>query len=198
MMLQIYRETLTPGDEPIYEAIESETARRCVELQCPHPHLALQSLETPHEVWWINEFDSDADRQRVERAYAANTPLMAALEHSSQQKAKVTAPPVNVYAYARPAASGRHDWTLAGARFVVVTVTRAEVTPGFVFEAEDGTRYVLLPVRTRQEADAAVRDSSSPNETRLFAVRPDWGLPAPEWVRADPDFWRTHPLLSKR
>ncbi|HYL55646.1 MAG TPA: hypothetical protein VEU73_08740 [Gemmatimonadales bacterium] len=28
---------------------------------------------------------------------------------------------------------------------------------------------------------------------RIFAVRPNWSMPAPEWVAADPDFWRVAP-----
>ncbi len=28
---------------------------------------------------------------------------------------------------------------------------------------------------------------------RIFAVRPNWSMPAPEWVAADPDFWRLAP-----
>jgi enterochelin esterase-like enzyme len=33
---------------------------------------------------------------------------------------------------------------------------------------------------------------------RIFAVRPNWSMPAPEWVAADPDFWRLAPVPRPR
>jgi len=29
-------------------------------------------------------------------------------------------------------------------------------------------------------------------------VRPNWSMPAPEWVAADPDFWRSAPVRRTR
>jgi hypothetical protein len=75
-----------------------------------------------------------------------------------------------------------------GARFIVVTVTRGPVTES-AWAMADSTLYVLHPVRTRREADALARQGNA----RVFAVRPNWSMPAPEWVAADPDFWRTAP-----
>ena len=53
MILQIYREPLKPGSEDAYRAIEEDTARVCANLKCPHPHLAMESLTGPREVWWL-------------------------------------------------------------------------------------------------------------------------------------------------
>ncbi len=196
-ILQIYRESLNAGEEAAYKAIEDETVRVCVELKCPHPHLALESILPPTEVWWLNAFASDEERERVEQAYTRNKPLMSALERNSARKALVTGPPVNVYTFYRPALSRGTPWTLIGARFVVATVTRGDAGgEGSVFETADGVRYVLKPVRTRAEADAeaAARGPSA----RILAVRPYWGFPAHEWIAADPDFWRVNPLVSHR
>lgn len=97
-ILQIFREPLRPGSEAAYKTIEDDTARVCAELNCPHPHLAIEPLTGPQEVWWLNVFESEADRQRVENAYAQNRALMAALERNSKRKAALTGTPINVYA----------------------------------------------------------------------------------------------------
>ena len=56
------------------------------------------------------------------------------------------------------------------------------------------TLYVLRPVRTRREAEALARRDNA----RVFAVRPSWSMPAPEWVVADPAFWRGAPSPRTR
>jgi len=195
MILQVVREPLKTGAEAAYREIEDETARLCVELNCPHPHLALESLTGPTEVWWLNEFASDADRHRVESEYAKNRPLMAALERNSARKQQVTGPFVNTYAIYRPDVSRGAAWTVAGARFLAIVMTRETLqAEGSAFEAPDGMRFVMKPVRTRGEADANA--GALGRDARVFAVRPYWGLPAAEWVAADPDFWKVNPIAG--
>jgi hypothetical protein len=88
-------------------------------------------------------------------------------------------------------------WRLAGVRFFVVTVTRRDRPPeGSVFEAPDGARFILRPVATRDEADL-VAEVAGP-ETTTFAVRPYWGMPATEWIAADPEFWKSNPLAGAK
>lgn len=53
----------------------------------------------------------------------------------------------------------------------------------------DSTLYIVIPARTRREAEALVWGSN----TRVLAVRPNWSMPTPEWVLADPEFWRGAP-----
>jgi len=79
-ILQIYRDSLKGGSEATYKAIEEDAARICADLKCPHPHLAIESLTGPKEVWWLNAFASEAEKQRVVSDYANNRPLMAALD----------------------------------------------------------------------------------------------------------------------
>jgi hypothetical protein len=90
MILQIYREPLKPGSEAAYRAIEEDTARVCANLKCPHPHLAIESLTGPKEVWWLNTFESDAQKQQVTDAYAKSLALMTVLQRNSKRKASVT------------------------------------------------------------------------------------------------------------
>lgn len=196
-ILQIFRESLKPGSEAAYQTIEDETARLCVVLECPHPHVAIAPLAGPKEVWWLNAFESEAARQRVVDAYVQNLPLMAALDRSSRLKAAITGTPIDVLARYRPDLSRGAGWTLRGARFVVVAISDHDITAsGAVYEAPDGTRYILKPAGTREEADAVAR-SLAPGAT-VFAVLPQWGLPDAEWIAADPDFWKPNPLVSRR
>ncbi len=74
-------------------------------------------------------------------------------------------------------------------RFVVITMTRSErKIDGTVFETPDGVRFIVTAAQTREEAER--KAASAGPDTNLFAVRPYWGMPAKEWVAADPEFWR--------
>ena len=78
---------------------------------------------------------------------------------------------------------------LAGARFVVVTMTTGDSdVEGAVFAAarrHPASSFQRSPLgRTRRP-----RRSIGP-DTRLFAVRPYWGMPARAWIAADPEFWK--------
>ncbi len=96
---------------------------------------------------------------------------MTALDPNSTQKAEFTGKPVNVYARFRPDLSRGARWSFAGARFVVVVVTRRDVDiGGSVFEIPCDERYVLKALPTRQEADAEVVRVGP--EARVFAIRP--------------------------
>jgi hypothetical protein len=197
MILQIYREPLKPGREEAYRAIEEDTARACATLACPHPHLAMESLTGPKEVWWLNTFESEAQRQQVTDDYKANRPLMAALERNGNRKASVTRTGENIFARYRSELSLGVRWNPSGARFLVVTMTRSDRLPdGPVFEAPDGTRFVLRAVATCDEA-TGMAQATGP-DTTVFAVRPYWGMPAREWIAADPEFWKASPLAGAR
>ena len=75
----------------------------------------------------------------------------------------------------------------------LVTRTRTPAE-GSAWEVPASTLYVLRPVRTAQEADALAAKLNA----RVFAVRPNWSMPAPEWVAADPEFWRLAPVRKPR
>ena len=74
--------------------------------------------------------------------------------------------------------------------------SRREGPGGSVFEAPDGTRFVFWPAGTRGESDA--RAAAAGPDTRVFAVRPNWGMPAPEWIAAAPEFWKDNPAARAR
>jgi hypothetical protein len=196
-ILQIYRDPVKPGSERAYKEIEEAAARICAELQCPHPHLAIESLDAPKEVWWLNAYASEAEKERVAKAYTTNRALMAALEQITKRKEGLTETPQDVFATYRADLSRGPAWKVAGARFMVATLTREDrAIEGSVFEAADHTRFILRPVATLRDAQALAAAAGAP--TRVFAVRPYWGMPAPEWVAADPDFWKSNPAAKAK
>ena len=191
----IYRDSLKAGVDSAFNAIENEAAQICADLRCPNPYLGLESLNRPREAWWINTFATDADTTRVVKAYAANRALSEALEGISRRKKALVGTPIQHYAIYRPELSRGAGWPVAGARFMVVAIRRTR-TPadGSVWESADSTLYVFRWVRTREEADSLARTAVA----RAFAVRATWSMPAPEWVAADPQFWRLAPAPKAR
>jgi hypothetical protein len=189
-MLQIYRERLTPGADAAYEPIEEETARLAASLGCPHPYLAAELRAGATEVWWFNGFESPADRQRVADRYAANASWMAALTRNSERKSPLTIDPIDAIAIYRPDLTSGVPWILGRGRFLAVALARATdpAPAGTVFDAPDGTRFVVTPAQTREEAEAASMPDAA--ERFVLAVRPSFSFPAHEWIAADPDFWR--------
>jgi hypothetical protein len=194
-LMYIYRDSLKRGVDSTYRVIEDEAAQICADLKCPNPYLALESLSGPHEAWWLNGFASAADTTRVVNAYAANRPLTEALGAVAKRKDTLIGTPIKGFGVYRPDLSRGPTWWVAGARFMLVTVTGSRrPAEGSVWEAADSTLYILRPVRTRQAAEAQAREQGA----RIFAVRPNWSMPAPEWVAADPDFWRLAPTPKPR
>src|SRR5712691_3776290 len=153
-ILQIYREPLNPGAEAEYDRIESDTARKCAQLRCTHAYVGLESLTGPKEVWWFNGFDSAADRKQAVDAWAKNKRALAVLGRNSKRKAPLTGKGTEVLANYREDLSAGPSWLLGRGRFLVIALTRT--TPrmeGMVYEAADGTRFVIRAARTREEAD---------------------------------------------
>lgn len=192
-IVNLYRDQIVTGAEVAYKAIEEDAARMCAELNCPHPHIAMESLATPREVWWLNTLSSEAERQRIVDAYQNNHPLMAALATIAPRKAGI-ATGVDIIAVHEPSSS-RSDWVPGNARFVVGAIADHTVQlEGAVFVAADGKRIVLQTVRTREDAEAIAAHTGP--DARAFVVRAYWGMPAREWIATDPEFWKPNPLTS--
>jgi hypothetical protein len=192
--MYIYRDSLKRGVDSTYRVIEDDGARICAKLRCPNPYLALESLSGPHEAWWLNTFATEADTARVAKVYATDRALATALDGVARRKAPLIGTPVNGFAVYRHDLSSGPAWSVAGARFIVVSVARDRRLNGSAWAMADSTVYVLRPVPTRREAGALARQANA----RVFAVRPNWSMPAPEWVAADPDFWRIAPAPRPR
>jgi len=195
-ILQIYREFWKPGSIAAGRKIEVEASRICAELKCPHPYLGLESLTGPKEAWFLNGYVSSTEQTQVGEGYQKNPDLIEALNQIlARRKPLSKAEDVNVFAQYRQRLSRGEPWSLGQGRFLVITVTKRDlsarsnpVVDGSAFEADDGTRFVINAARTREEADA--RAAKAGRETRVFAVRPYWSLPAKDWIALDPSFWR--------
>ena len=73
-------------------------------------------------------------------------------------------------------------------RFLVIAVTKGNPqSDGTVFESQDGVRFVVTAAKTRPEADTKL--SAAGPDARIFAVCPEFSMPAAEWVASDPSFW---------
>ena len=193
--MYIYRDSLRRGVDSAYRVIEEDGAQICADLRCPNPYIAIESLSGPHEAWWLNVFATEADTARVANAYATNRALSTALNVVAQRKAGLIGTPVQGFAVYRRDLSSSPAWSVAGARFIVVTVTRdRRPVNGTAWVMADSTLYGLRPVPNRRDADSLARQANG----RVFAVRPNWSMPAPEWVAADRDFWRSAPVRRTR
>jgi hypothetical protein len=70
----------------------------------------------------------------------------------------------------------------------VIAVTKNKPhRDGTVFETPDGVRFVVRAAKTRTEADAKL-PATGP-DAKIFVIRPEFSMPAVEWVAADPSFW---------
>jgi len=162
---------LKPGKETAYGELEADTARICARLGCPHPYLAIKALTGPKEVWFFNGYNSWAEQKQMVEDYAKNAALMEALMKKSRRKASLTRKPVEVLAIYREELRRGAPWSMSLGRFLITSVTKgAPRIEGAVFEAPDGTKFVLMPAKTREEADAKARAEGS--ESRVLAVRP--------------------------
>ena len=209
-ILQIYRDHLKPGSSTVYRKIEEDAARVALDLGFPHPYLAVESLNGPKEVWFLNGWTSPADQKQVVDDYAKNAQLIAAFERIAKRKAALALEPVEAFANYRQDLSRGAPWSLGLGRFLVITVTQSErPIEGTVFESADGdfptggyaprvaagTQFLVTPAQTRGEANAKAAARGS--DTIVFAVRPSWSLPAKEWVTSDPEFWKPNSPMPK-
>lgn len=169
--------------------MEGEAARVCIGLGVPHPFLSVESLTGPKEVWYINGFESSEEVAQVKEAYSNNPVLLSAMERFAAQRAAFASQPSREgLATYRSDLSRGSEWALGHGRFLVVTVTKGDPHgDGAVFETDDGVRIVITAAQTRSDAEAKL--VSAGEEAKIFAVRPEFSMPAAEWIARDPAFW---------
>jgi hypothetical protein len=192
-ILYISREFWKPGHERSLNLIEAEAARVCISLGVPHPYLGIESLTGSKEVWYINGFVSTEELEQVRKAYNKNHEVLAAMNRFAQQRAAFESQASReATATYRPALSRGAEWKLGDDPFLVIAVTTRDVhQQGAVFETEDGVRFIVTGARTWTEAGAK-RAAAGP-DAKVFAVRPAFSMPAPEWIANDPAFWGSSP-----
>jgi hypothetical protein len=188
-ILFISREFWKSGHEAALSRIEAEAARTCIDLGVPHPYLGIESLTGSKEVWYINGFASTEELGQITKAYNKNPELLAAMNRFAQQRTKFKSHPNSEgIATYRAELSRGPVLEMGQDPFLVIAVTKNEPhSDGTVFETPDGVRFVVRAAKTRTAADAKL--SAAGPDAKIFAVRPEFSMPAAEWVAADPSFW---------
>lgn len=195
--LLIVRERLRPAMDEAYRKNELEIAAACATLKCPHPYLALASVVGPKEVWWLNAFASQEEKDQLEAAYARNEPLMSKLRPLGKRKEGFREALTTTLTEYRRDLSGGAVWRVVGARFFVISVAQDErQAVGSVFESPDGERFVVASADSRAAAERIAARAGP--RSMVLAVQPQWSFPAEAWIAADPDFWSSNPVARNR
>jgi hypothetical protein len=188
-LLQIVQERLIPGAEQAYGKIEEELARLCTRMSCPNRYLALASETLPREVWWLNEYPTQADVDRVLQGYLRNPALTAAMSEIAQGKKDLTSEPIDLMTTFRSDLSDASVWRMGELRFAVILEMSAPAkASGAVFQAPDGRAFVFAAASARAEADQIA--PALGREARVFEVRPRWSFPYDAWVERNPELWK--------
>ena len=176
-LLDIVRERIKPNSEAAYSRVEENAARVCARL-CPNSYLALESMTKPRVVLWLNQYATAADRDAVAQAYQRDTALMSELTKVLAPKKTLTLGSTTIATIYNATASDGCVWR-TGARFFVVAESRdggLAAGGGCVFEDGAGTRFILAPSSSRDEANRIAKRVGAGG--RIFAVRRTWSNPS--------------------
>jgi hypothetical protein len=180
-LLLIVREQIKAPNQVAYERVEAEIRRVCERWGCPNPYIALTSVATPREVWWLTGWSSEHELEQVGALYAANPALAARLAPLNARKRDLIEEPTTALAKA----AGEAPFSLARARFVTVKpVDHRSPTSGALYDLPDGQRI---------EVAAHARPASPAPGGVLLALQPKWSLPPAVVPGADPIFWGREP-----
>jgi hypothetical protein len=183
--------------EQAYDENELALAAACARLKCPHPYLALTSVAVPREVWWLNAFASQEEKDQLDAAYARNEPLMAKLTELGRRKEGYREALSTTLTQYRSDLSGGVMLRLAGARFFVMTVIRDDrEIAGAVFESFDRERFDVATANTRAAAERLAVQAGP--GSMILVVQPQWSFPAESWIAADPGFWNSNPVARNQ
>jgi hypothetical protein len=187
-LLQITIETIKPGRLAQYDAVELRLAEMCERRKCPNSYLALESTTAPTAVWWLVEYASQLEVDRVAKAYQDDAALLRDLTELSAQKQEFTDEPVSRMTTRRADLGDSAAWRIGEVPFAVIAEQRgAAPRVGAVFDSADGARLVVVGAATRTEADTAA--AMLGEGARVFRVHPSWSMPAAAWVAANPELW---------
>jgi hypothetical protein len=196
--LLIARERLRPGSADAYSENEIQIAADCAALNGPHPYLALVSLLDSLDVWWVNAFASEVERDGLGGAYARNEPLMTRIAPLGRRKEDFRETFTTIALTRHPDVDGRASLQIAGARYLIVSTSTEAKTSGSaaIFQSPDGESFTIATAGSRAGADEAA--GRFDQAATILGVQTQWSFPAEAWVRADPDFWRSNPAARIR
>ena len=191
-ILFVAREFWLPGHEIDLTRIEAHAAKVCIGLGVPHPYLGIESLTGPKEVWYLNGLMSNEEFGKVNDAYGKNHALTAAMARFAQARQAFESQPARQGAAVyRADLSLGVEWKMGMDRYLVIVVAKnAAVSKGAVFLNEDGEQFVISPAKTF--AAAKRKQAVAGPAAKIFVVRPQFSMPAAEWVANDAAFWMSH------
>jgi hypothetical protein len=188
-LLLLTKEKVRPGKMVAYDTNESRIAATCARMRCPHAYLALRSIGTPDEVWWLNEYVSAAERSSADSKWQDH-PAMRMLRPLGLRKDSLRQVLQTTLLQRRAEASPGAPWSIAGTRFLVVAEGGDVIGfSGSVFEAPNGRPIVIAAAADLGEAQT--RAAPYGQRVSVLAVERRWSFPAAEWITADSVFWRS-------
>ncbi|SPE41863.1 hypothetical protein SBA3_4700005 [Candidatus Sulfopaludibacter sp. SbA3] len=195
-ILRIDRYRLKPGTEVAVRNLQKQVALAMVRWGALHACLAAESLTGPKEVWRLSGFSSSAEQKRVAESLENNALLRIELNRIDLQIRVLTGSPATVMAHYVEGPSRGHTWLMGRGHHLVIAASSGPTrSQGTLFQTSTGVRYSVASVRTRKNA-FELAEAAGP-EANVFAIRPMWGMPAPEWTRHDPDFWNSSPMAKR-
>jgi hypothetical protein len=188
-ILFIAREYWLPGHEADLTRIETHAAKVCIGMGVPHPYLGIESVTGPKEVWYINGLTSNEEFREVNEAYSKNRELTAAMARFARERAAFESQPARQgAALYRADLSLGVEWQMGMDRYLVILVTKnAAAGNGAVFVNEEDEQFVVSSAKTLASAKQ-VQSVAGP-KAKIFVVRPEFSMPAAEWVANEPAFW---------
>jgi hypothetical protein len=185
-ILQITIERIHASGEAAYGAIEEKLREVCVRLGCPNRYLALESIASPKEVWWLVAYATEDDVDRVAQSYARNEQLLNAMNDLAALKSEIVDAPTAHMTSHRVDSSDGAAWRVGFEPFVVIA---EDAGSGAVFESREHRMFTFAAAASLPEAEAAAAKLGA--TARPFRVRPSWSVPEDAWAAANPQLWRT-------
>jgi len=185
-ILQITIERVHAGGEAAYGAIEEKLREVCIRLACPNRYLALESISSPKEIWWLVAYATQDDVDGVAQSYARNEQLLDALNRLTALKKDIVDPPTGHMTSYRSDSSDGSSWRVGSEPFVVIAEGAGS---GAVFESREHRLFTLAAAASLPDAEAAAAKLGA--TARPFRVRPSWSVPEDAWAAANPNIWRT-------
>ena len=188
-LLLLTKEKVLAGKMVAYDTNESRIAATCARMRCPHAYLALRSIGTPDEIWWLNEYVSAVEKSSADAKWQIDPPMkvlrpLSVRKDSLRQVLKTTL--LRRIAEASPGP----PWSIAGTRFLLFAdVSEVAGLSGSVFEAPDGRQIVIAAAADL--SDAQQRAAPYGRSVNILAVERRWSFPSAEWISADSVFWRS-------
>ncbi len=195
LLLRIDRYRIKPGTDVAVHHLQKRIAIALARHSGAHPCLAIESLSGPPEVWRVSGFQSAAEQRRAIQGKAADLECGQELNRIDSQLRVLVGEPTTLSAAYCVGPGRRQAWAMGRGHYLVVTrLTIRDNRRGAVYQASDGYFYQFASARTRKSADQ--RAALAGSAATVFTVRPTWSLPASAWIRTDPAFWSSSPLVK--